>query len=175
LRLSFISLFFLFFIIEGCGYKPTTNYTTPIMGQKIYPEVEIDIQNPIDSLFLKDALNEAIIGVFNSEIGTATDYNSKLSLNVGSVSISAIDYDKNGYPVLYRAKASIVAMLQDSKGDVSSYSAVGSYDFSINNSAVLSDDIKHNAIKEAFIKALQLIEFKIAQKGMSRDDNKSDS
>ena len=163
------------FLLIGCGYKPTTYYTTPILGDKIATEVEIDIKNPTDSIYLSDALNEAIIGVFNSEIGTATDYNSKLSLNVGSISISAIDYDRNGYPVLYRAKASIVAMLQDSKGDVSSYSAVGSYDFSINNSAVLSDDIKHNAIKEAFIKALQLIEFKIAQKGMNRDDNKSDS
>ena len=54
-----------------------------------------------------------------------------------------------------------------------SYNASGSYDFSIDADAVLSNDIKHNAIKEAFLKALQMIEFEIAQKGM-RYDNQGD-
>jgi len=168
LRILFIVLFLI-----GCGYKPTSMYTKPILGDKISTKVDIDIKNPVDSIFLKDALNEAVIGVFNSKIVKNGD--SKIELKVGSVSISPIGYDKNGYPIFYRANSSIVAYIKDINGNLKTYSATGSYDFSINSNATLSDSIKHNAIKEAFIRALQMIEFKIAQVGIEgeTDDNKS--
>ena len=158
---------FLFFALSlvGCGYKPTTTYTSPILGDKIYTEVKINVKNPVDSVFLKDALNEAVVAVFDAKIENK-NYNSKIELKVNSISISVIDYDKNGYPILYRSKTSITATIFDKNNLLGSYSASGSYDFSIDTNAVLSDDIKHNAIKEAFLKALQMIEFKIAQKGI---------
>ena len=160
MRILFIVLFLI-----GCGYKPTSIYTKPILGDKISTKVDIDIKNPVDSIFLKDALNEAVISVFNAKINNI-NYDSKITLKVNSISISAIDYDKNGYPILYRTTASITAVIEDKNHKINSYSATGSYDFSIDANAVLSDDIKHNSIKEAFLKALQIIEFKIAQKGM---------
>ena len=170
--LKFGLLFFILFF-NSCGYKATTSYTTPFLGDVIYTEVEIDVANPIDSVFLKDALNEAVISVFNAKIGDKENFKSSFKLKVKSVSISTIDYDKNGYPILYRSKASIKAEIVDIEGVYKTYSASGSYDFSIDRNAVLSDDIKHNAIKESFVKALQMIEFKIAQKGIKNNDNKS--
>jgi hypothetical protein len=135
------------------------------LGDKISTNVEINIKNPTDAIFLKDALNEAVIAVFNAKIDNI-NYDSKIELKVNSISISAIDYDKNGYPILYRTKASITASIIDTNHNLHKYSAVGSYDFSIDSNAVLSDDIKHNSIKEAFLKALQMIEFNIAQEGI---------
>ena len=175
LRKSIINLkfFVLGLLLVGCGYKPTTTYTTPILGENIYTKVEVNIKNPIDSIFLKDALNEAVVSVFNAKIGLENSANSSINLTINSVNIYAIDYDKNGYPILYRAQTSISAGIIDINKTYNSYSASGSYDFSIASNAVLSDDIKHNAIKEAFLKALQMIEFKIAQKGIKSDDNKS--
>ena len=61
---------------------PTSVYTTPILGNRIYTEVEIDIKNPTDSIFLKDALNEAVIAVFNAKIADSNNYDSKIKLKV---------------------------------------------------------------------------------------------
>ena len=165
-----ILIFTLFFI--GCGYKPSTYYTSPLLGDKIYTEVNIDIKNPTDAIFLKDAVNQAVYSVFNAKLVKKEEADSIMIFNVKSVSITPIDYDKNGYPILYRASASISANNQMENNITKSYKGSGSYDFSIVSNSVLSDDLRHNAIKQAFIKALQIIEFKIAQGGI--DDNKRD-
>ncbi len=165
-----ILIFTLFFI--GCGYKPSTYYTSPLLGDKIYTEVNIDIKNPTDAIFLKDAVNQAVYSVFNAKLVKKEEADSIMIFNVKSVSITPIDYDKNGYPILYRASASISANIQMENNITKSYQGSGSYDFSIVSNSVVSDDLRHNAIKQAFIKALQIIEFKIAQGGI--DDNKRD-
>jgi len=162
LALSFLLLALSFL---GCGYKPSTEYTTPILGNSIDTEVEIDVKNPVDSIFLKDALNEAVLSVFNAKVNKNGD--SKIKLKILSTSLSVLDYDKNGYPILYRTNVSIQAYVTDVKNNLNSYTGSGSYDFSISSDSILSDDLKHNAIKEAFFKALQIIEFKIAQRGMN--------
>ena len=159
------SLGIFIFLLVSCGYKPATTYTSPILGDKIKTEVDINVKNPVDAVFLKDALNEAVIGVFNGKISNS-NYESFINLKINSVHISAIDYDKNGYPILYKAVAVITANVKDINSFNSSYQGKGNYEFSVDANAVLSDDIKHNAIKEAFLKALQMIEFKIAQKGI---------
>ena len=161
-----IGLFALFII--GCGYKPSSTYTTPILGKTIETEVEIDVKNPIDSIFLKDALNESVLSVFNARVKENGD--SKIELSILSSNLSTLDYDKNGYPILYRASVSIKAYVTDVNNTLNTYIGNGSYDFSISSDSILSDNLKHNAIKEAFLKALQVIEFKIAERGM--DDNK---
>jgi hypothetical protein len=153
----------------GCGYKPSTQYTHPILGDKIETSVSISITNPTDSIFLKDALNEAVLSVFNAKV-TNNDADSQISLKVSSAGVSPLDYDKNGYAILYRANASITAYVKDVNGTTSSYSGSGSYDFSVESESVVTDEVKHNAIKEAFLKALQMIEFKIANRGMNNDN-----
>ena len=157
----------LFFI--GCGYKPSTEYTSNILGNKIATSVDIDVQNPTDSVFLKDALNESVLSVFNSKV-TSKNPNSKIHLKVNSINISTLDYDKNGYAILYRANASITAYITDKNNTTFSYQGSGSYDFAVNDNASVSDTIRHNAIKEAFLKALQMIEFKIANRGINNDN-----
>ena len=162
-------LIFSLLIFIGCGYRPSTEYTSNILGDKIETSVDISVKNPTDSVFLKDALNEAVLSVFNSKV-TSKNANSKIRLKVNSVGVSTLDYDENGYAILYRANASITAYVTDKNDTTSSYNGSGSYDFLVNSNANVSDDIKHNAIKEAFLKALQIIEFKIANRGMSNDN-----
>jgi len=159
-----LALSFLFFILMGCGYKPSSNYTSSILGNSIETEVDIDIKNPTDSVFLKDALNEAVLSVFNAKV--KKDGKSKLKLEVLSTSLNVLDYDSNGYPILYRTNASIKAYITDLNNSLNSYTGSGSYDFSIDSNSIISDTLRDNAIKEAFLKALQEIEFKIATRGM---------
>jgi len=165
LKIVFIFLI-LFFV--GCGYKPTSEYISKNLGNSIKPVVDINIQNPEDALFLRDALNEAIIDDYKAHIDNKGVSIYKLS--VLSTSISAIGYDENGYPILYRASVSLRAAVKDKKGIINNYNANGTYDFSIKSNSILDDNAKHNAIKEAYLQALRIIEFKIAQKEI--DDNK---
>ena len=166
--ISILGLGLLALSLNSCGYKPSSRYTTPILGKTISTKVDIDIKNPTDSVFLKDALNQAVLSVFNAKVDE--NGTSSIKLKINSTNISALDYDKNGYPILYRATAKLTAYVSDINKTFSTYSASGSYDFSIDSNSVLSDNLKHNAIKEAFLKALQEIEFKIAEKGMKNDN-----
>jgi len=165
-----LKIFSLSLLLVSCGYKPSSEYTSEILGNKIETNVEIDVKNPIDSIYLKDALNEAVLNVFNARIAKDS-YTSKIKLDIVSSKLNIIDYDKDGYPVLYRADVEIKAYVTDVNNTTSVYTGRGSYDFSISSNSVLSDNLQHNAIKEAFLQALQEIEFKIAQKGIddSRD------
>jgi len=167
-KISAFSFLLLAFGLIGCGYKPSTTYTTPLLGKQIATDVEIDVKNPTESVFLKDALNEAVLSVFNAKVNQNS--NTKLKLVVNSSRISVLDYDKNGYPILYRASSSITAYITDLNGSSSSYRGSGSYDFSLLKDSVLSDNLRNNAIKESFLRALQEIEFKIAQKGLENDN-----
>jgi hypothetical protein len=162
----FIAMFFI-----GCGYKPTTNYTTSLLGNKIATNVDIDVKNPTDSIYLKDALNESVVNDYDAKLNDKNS-SSNIKLKVNSTSISPIGYDANGYPILYRATANITAYVTDIKHVITTYSASGTYDFATTANSVLDDNTKHNAIKEAFIQALKIIEFKIAAKEMN-NDNKS--
>ena len=167
---KFIYFLFIFFFI-GCGYKPTTDYTTPLLGDKISTKVDISIQNPTDSIYLKDALNESVVNDYKAKLNDNNN-TSNIKLKVNSVSISTIGYDKNGYPILYRANAGITAYITDVRNVITTYSGSGSYDFAVKSNSILDDNTKHNAIKEAFLQALRIIEFKIATKEMN-NDNKS--
>jgi len=159
LAFSFLLLAFI-----GCGYKPSTTYTKPILGDTISTSVDIDIKNPTDSIFLKDALNEAVLSVFNAKVSDNAD--SKIKLYIISASVDPLDYDQNGYAILYRASSTIKAEITDINNTITTYTGSGTYDFSINADSLVSDNLKHNALKESFVKALQIIEFKIANRGI---------
>jgi len=164
------SIYFLFTLIFiGCGYKPTTDYTTPLLGKKISTNVNIDVQNPTDSIYLKDALNESVVNDYKAKLND-NNSTSNIKLKVNAVSISPIGYDKNGYPILYRADVIITAYVTDINKVITTYNAAGNYDFATTSNSVIDDNTKHNAIKEAFLQALRIIEFEIAAKEINNDN-----
>ena len=170
-----LSFLLLALSLNSCGYKPSTTYTKPLLGDKISTKVDIDIKNPTSSIFLKDSINEAVLSVFDSKLDKLdSNTSSKIILHVGSTSLSVLDYDKYGYPSLYRANASIKAEIRDLNGSVYSVSGSGNYDFSVEEDSIVTDELKQNAYKQAFLKALNQIEFKIAQKGLENNDSKRD-
>jgi len=172
-NLNRLLLAVLVMFLAGCGYKPTTSYVTPALGNKIKTNVDISIQNPTDAIYLKDALNESVVDDYNAKFNE-NNHSSKIKLRVSSASVSAIGYDKNGYPILYSANAGITAYVTDVKNIITTYSASGSYDFATTANSVLDDNKKHYAIKEAFLEALRIIEFKMASREMNKlDINKS--
>jgi hypothetical protein len=150
----------------GCGYKPSTTYQKNIIGNKIKAVVDIDVKSPEENVFLKDALNEAIYTLFDSDISN-TNANTTINLTVLSSSLSPLDYDENGYPILYRSYVTLKAEILDKNNKKRIYNVNGFYDFAISANSVINDQIKLNAFKRAAINALNKLIAMITKDGMN--------
>ncbi len=163
-------LFFLPFLFIGCGYKNSYYYQQKILSTKISPKVNISIQNPKESIFLKDALIDAIYTVFRGEI--KKDAKTKIEVNLNGFSLDAIDYDKNSYPILYRSKVYLRVKLIDKYKKVHFYTINGSYDFAIQSNTVINETTKLEAFKIASINALNQLLVEITKDGVNYDNKR---
>lgn len=157
LSLILIAAFFL-----SCGYKPTSIYTKEILGEKIYAEVEISLEDPENSIIIKDAVNEAIVSQFHSISTSKQDASSQLYLVLNSVSFVPIQYDENGYAIAYKTYVSLKSRYIDKNKEQHIISTSGNYDFPIRSNSLISDTKRFEAIKFASQKALDELRSKIA-------------
>ncbi len=159
--------FFIFlpFVFIACGYKPSSVYQEKILGNNIKPIVNIDIKNPRETIFLRDAVNDAIYTILNKKV-CYSNCDTKMVINPTFSSLNVLDYDNNGYPVLYRSKVvlnvDIIKNLKHRK-----YTVYGIYDFKIESQGVLNDEAKLNAYKNASINALNKLFAILAKDGAS--------
>ena len=154
-------------VITGCGYKPSSYYTQKILGDKIYTEVYIDINDPENSVLIKDAVNEAIVSRFRSHIVDKKDLaNTLFYVKFKSKSFTPIAYDKNGYVVAYKTKVLLNITYIDKAGKKDSFDVSGTYDFPIEANSVISDTKRFEAIKFASYKAISEFISKISVKGV---------
>lgn len=140
------------------------------MGTYIYTDVEIDVKNPTESLFLKDALNQSVVTVLGGKVSTKENADSTVYLTLESVSTGAIDYDQNGYAILYRVTSTFDAKVKDKHNKKYKYSVSGNYDFAIESNSVLDEQTKQSATKQSFLRALDELSAKISEKGMEYDN-----
>ena len=164
---KFFILFFLLFF--GCSYKPSINYQQKILGNKIKPIVKIDIKNPRETIFLKDALNDAIYTFLDKNV-CFQNCDSVIEISSQTPSLEVLDYDQNGYPVLYRSKVNLSVTVIDKNGKKRYYNVSGTYDFKIESQGVLNDEAKLNAYKNASINALNKLFALIAKDGANYDN-----
>ena len=167
-----VLILFIFFV--GCGYRPSSQYSKRILGNKIYAEVFIDVHNPENSVLIKDAVNEAIVAEFKSKIVDKKDEaNSEFFVKFNSISFTPTAYDPNGYVVAYRATVSLNIIYIDKFGKKGTFNVSGIYDFSIEANSVISDTKRFDAIKFASYKAIGEFVSKVAIKGiLNGNENK---
>lgn len=158
--------FFLFLVLTGCGYKPSSVYQNKLTGDKVKIVINIDVKNPRTSIFIKDSINDAVYSILSKNV-CYNNCNTILKINSSSYSLSVLDYDQNGYPVLYRANVNLNVTLTDKNKKTHSYSVNGIYDFRIESNSVLNDEVKLNAYKNASINALNKLFALIAKDGVS--------
>jgi len=158
---------FILFAFLGCGYKPSVEYQNKILGNKIKPVVDIDIKNPRETIFLKDAINDAIYTLLGKDI-CYTNCDSVMKINSQSSSLTVLDYDENGYPVLYRSTVNLNVTIIDKSKKSRTYSVEGTYDFRVKSQGVLNDEAKLNAYKNASINALNKLFALIAKDGANQ-------
>ena len=160
-------IFFLPLIFIACGYKPSVKYQENLLGNNIKSEVEIDIKNPRETIFLKDALNDAIYTIIGKNV-CFENCDSIIKINPKSSSLVVLDYDENGYPILYRSIVSLKVTLIDKNKIKREYIVNGTYDFKIRSQGILNDEAKLNAYKNASINALNKFFAMIVKDGVKR-------
>jgi len=161
----FLIFHFTLFTLLGCGYKPSSTYQTTIIGNNINAVVEIDVKNPQETVFLKDALNDAVYTIFGSNVDKKNP-NTTIKLVIVSSSLDPLDYDKNGFPILYRSSVKLKAYVTDKKNKKRVYLVDGTYDFSVSSNSVINDQIQLDSFKKASVNALNKLLALITKDGM---------
>ena len=143
-------------VFAGCGYKPSSYYSKKAIGDKVYAKVEMLRSDPENTVVIKDAINEAVITKLKSKLVPEAEANTKLFIKVASVSFSAVQYDANGYVVLYRANVTMQTAVVTASG-TKHFSTSGSYDFPIEPNTTISDSKRFDAIKNGGVKAIDML------------------
>jgi len=156
--------FFISFSILGCGYKPSSYYAKEELSGKVFVNVLVDLQDPKNSVLVKDAVSQILIQKLDSQLVTNESLaDIVMNLSVSAVSLQVLQYDASGYNKLYKAVIGInVSYFKKSENKRKSFYLEGEYDFSIDNGTTISDSQRFEAIKFASDKALEEFISKIA-------------
>lgn len=158
-KLLFVAFLLLF---TGCGYKPSSQYAKQVLDGKTFVEVIVSLEDPKNSVLIKDALNEIIISRIGSHlVHTKDDADVILVASFESISLDAIGYDTKGYVQTYRATVNININYK-TKTKNGNTKVSGAYDFSLGQDSTVSDAKRFEAIKIASDKAMQDFVSKIA-------------
>lgn len=162
-------LFFILFIISysllvitGCGYKPASTYAKEAISGKVFVDIYINIHDPKNTVLIKDAMNEIIASRFKAKLTKdKKEADTLIYLELGSVGLSELQYDRDGYVKLYRATSNIkVNYKAPKKSGIVKVS--GNYDFTVDDGTVISDTKRFEAIRTASAKALDEVISKLA-------------
>lgn len=158
-----IVLFAIVFFV-GCGYKPSAKYARNIVGERVSTSIVISAEDPENTVVIKDAVDSAIIEIFHSSLVARNYSDTHLNFSITSPSYTAIQYDTNGFIVAYRATI-VLNVVRISKDLQKSYTATGTYDFSVSANAVITDQERFDAIKYSAKKAINSFVAQVSAEG----------
>jgi len=159
-----VILFFVMFGILACGYKPSAKYSRNVVGDKISTEVVISAHDPENSVIVKDSVDSAIIKVFHSSLTSRALSKTHLVINISKPIYSPIQYNSDGYIIAYRTSI-ILKIVRYHNGLTKQYTAKGTYDFSIQPNAIISDQDRFEAIKFSAEKAIKSFLAQVSAEG----------
>jgi hypothetical protein len=155
-------------LISGCGYQPSSKEAKKIMGETVSTEIIISMTDPENTVVLKDALDEAVIRRFQTNLRYRKDAATHLQIELKSVDFSALQYDSNGYIVSYRTTINLgVTRITGALSKY--YRAVGNFDFTINPNAIITDQQRFEAIEKSATKALDSFVAQVAAEGTRKE------
>jgi len=141
-------------VFTGCGYKPTSQIAQDVLGDRVYVEVAISIQDAQNSVLVKDAVKEAMISRLNRDVVSRSEAQTLIFARLGTVSFSPTLYDKDGYVIAYKAHTNLRLRTVYESGKEDNIMVSGEYDFTIEPNSVISDAKRFEAIKNASYEAL---------------------
>jgi hypothetical protein len=157
-------LFILLLELSGCGYRPSSKYSRLIVGDKIYTKVVISLQDPENTVLIKDAVDTAIIETFRASLVDEKYADTKLTFSISKPHYKAIQYNVDGFIIAYRATITL-HIIRESKDVRKKYEAIGTYDFAIAPNAVITDQERFEAIKQSAQKAISSFVAQVSAEG----------
>ena len=155
---------FLFTMLTGCGYQPSSKEAKKVMGESVSTEIIISMTDPENTVVLKDALDEAVIRRFQTNLRHRKDAGTHLQVELNNVGFNALQYDSNGYIISYRTTINL-AVTRITTNFSKRYNAVGNFDFTISPNAIITDQQRFDAIANSATKALDSFVAQVAAEG----------
>jgi len=154
--------------ISACGYKPSAKFSRDAIGEKISTSVIISSQDPANTVIIKDAVDRAIIEVFQASLVSRSISDTHLVLKMGEPVYLPIVYDENGYVIGYRVRI-VLNVIRHTKGSSKSYSAVGFHDFTVAPNAIVTDQQRFEAIGFGAQRAIKSFVAQVSAEGARTD------
>ena len=151
-------------LLSGCGYLPSSKYAREVVGDKVSTQVIISEVDPQNTVLIKDAVDSAVINSFRTSLTDRAHSTTHLVISLTRVAYSPIQYDVNGYVVGYRTTI-ILNIKMVHNGITKVYNVKGNYDFAIEPNAIISDQIRFEAIKYSAAKAISAFVAKVSAQG----------
>jgi len=165
LKLKFVFLAFIILLFSSCGYKSTAYYASGEISGKTYVEVNIDIKNAKNTVLIKDAIIELLVGKFDAQItNNKSNANTIVKGSLVSVSQKQLQMDTSGYAKVYRETVKVKISYNKKGESVKSFTLSNYYDFTVDSDSSVTESKKEEAIKIAISKALSDIFSNIAVK-----------
>ncbi len=155
---------FLLTLLSGCGYLPSSKEARKVVGETVSTEIIISMTDPENTVLLKDALDQAVIRRFQTNLRHSKAAKTHLKIELKSVGFSPLQYDSNGYIVSYRTTINL-GIKRTKENFTKSYSAKGNFDFTINPNAIITDQQRFEAIANSAAKALDSFVAQVAAEG----------
>lgn len=151
-------------LFSGCGYQPASHYAKSIVGESVSTEVIISMEDPQNTVIIKDAVDTAVITKFRTSLVSKKNSQTHLKIAITSVVFLPLQYDLNGYVITYRT---MVAMrIERIVGEkITAYTTQGMYDFSIEPNAIISDQARFEAIRQGSQKGIDAFIAQVAAQG----------
>lgn len=162
--IPFMLLLFLLAFGTGCGYRPTSHTVKPVLDGSVSTHVVISMEDPDNTVLLKDALNEAVVNRFRTQLTDRAHAKTHLLIALRKIEFIPIRYDTNGYITSYRSIATL-EIERTVDDTVKRYTSRGSYQFTIEPNAIISDIVRFEAIKFGSQKALDAFVAQVASEG----------
>lgn len=154
-------------LFAGCGYKSAAHYAQSVVGESVSTEVLISMEDPQNTVIIKDAVNTAVITKFRTPLTSKNASQTHLKIRIASVGFSPLRYDTNGYVTTYRTTVSM-HIDRKTQEKIHSYNASGMYDFDIEPNAIISDQARFNAISMGAQKAIDVFIAQVAAEGSNQ-------
>lgn len=163
IKKTFLFLFALV-AISGCGYSPNAKFSRDVMGEKVSTSVVVSAEDPQNTVVIKDAIDKAVIEVFQASLTTRDFSDSHLIISMQTPKYTPVVYDTNGYVTGYRMSV-VLHIVRDSKGNSKSYKTKGFHDFSVAPNAIVTDQERFNAIDFAAQRAIRAFVAQVSAEG----------
>jgi len=156
--------FLILVLMAGCGYLPASKQARKVIGNNLYVEVVVPLQDPENAVIIKDAMRKSVVTRFHSSLVPKEKAATELLVEMSSISFRPLQYDQSGYIIVYRANINI-KVTRKKADEEELYVSKGNFDFTIEPNAVITDTQRFEAISKASLKALDSFVAQVGAKG----------